>query len=93
LKLTVTLGFPFTGRDLLAVLESLRPRPWARGASRTAWDVLGLGFEPQILGIDFDLRQTLMATRHLSTTGSSEWLYYRARHEMDTLNCARWCCA
>ena len=38
-----------------SVLESLRPCPWPRGASKTVWHVLGLGLEAQVLGLGHGL--------------------------------------
>ena len=43
-------------------MESSRPRPWPRGASRTLYEVLGhgLGLGRQVLGLGLGNRRTVL---------------------------------
>jgi len=41
-------------------MESSRPWPWPRGASRTIGHVLGLGLVGQVLGLGLGLRKHVL---------------------------------
>ena len=46
-------------------MESSRPWPWPRGASRTTGHVLGLGLEGQVLGLGLG-RRVLGLGKHVA---------------------------
>ena len=45
-------------------MESSRPWPWPRGASRTTGHVLGLGLEGQVLGLGIGVGKHVLGLDH-----------------------------